>query len=117
MAYEPITTQPIVIDNGSGIIKAGFAGDDEPRVKISSYVGRPKYVKLMAGGVEGDVFIGPTAEEHRGLLSISYPVEHGIVNNWNDMEQIWTVSDCVTSYDVTVLLLVHLFEESTQRIS
>jgi hypothetical protein len=25
-------------------------------------VGRPKYVKLMAGGVEGDVFIGPTAE-------------------------------------------------------
>jgi centractin len=44
----------------------------------------------MAGGVEGDVFIGPTAEEHRGLLSISYPVEHGIVNNWNDMEQIWT---------------------------
>jgi centractin len=90
MAYEPITTQPIVIDNGSGIIKAGFAGDDEPRVKISSYVGRPKYVKLMAGGVEGDVFIGPTAEEHRGLLSISYPVEHGIVNNWNDMEQIWT---------------------------
>ena len=32
---------------------------------------------------------GPKAEEHRGLLSIRYPMEHGIVNDWNDMERIW----------------------------
>lgn len=44
----------------------------------------------MAGGLEGDVFIGPTAEEHRGLLTIKYPMEHGIVTDWNDMEKIWT---------------------------
>ena len=29
----------------------------------------------MAGGVEGDTFIGPKAEEHRGLLHIKYPME------------------------------------------
>ena len=28
-------------------------------------------------------------KEHRGLLSIKYPMEHGIVKDWNDMEQIW----------------------------
>lgn len=28
-------------------------------------------------------------QEHRGLLSIRYPMEHGIVKDWNDMEQIW----------------------------
>ena len=32
---------------------------------------------------------GPKAEEHRGLLTIRYPMEHGIVNDWNDMERIW----------------------------
>ncbi|CAF0850776.1 unnamed protein product [Didymodactylos carnosus] len=44
----------------------------------------------MAGGLEGDTFIGPKAEEYRGLLHISYPMEHGIVQDWNDMERIWT---------------------------
>ncbi len=28
-------------------------------------------------------------QEHRGLLSVRYPMEHGIVNDWNDMERIW----------------------------
>lgn len=28
-------------------------------------------------------------QEHRGLLSIRYPMEHGIVKDWNDMERIW----------------------------
>ena len=43
----------------------------------------------MAGALEGDLFVGPKAQEHRGLLSIRYPMEHGVVNDWNDMERIW----------------------------
>jgi centractin len=43
----------------------------------------------MAGAVEGDVFIGRRAQELRGLLKIRYPIEHGIVNDWEDMERIW----------------------------
>lgn len=53
-------------------------------------VGRPKHIRVMAGALEGDIFIGPKAEEHRGLLSIKYPMEHGIVTDWNDMEKIWS---------------------------
>jgi centractin len=53
-------------------------------------MGRPKHVRIMAGALEGDLFVGPKAEDHRGLLSIRYPMEHGIVNDWNDMERIWT---------------------------
>lgn len=52
-------------------------------------IGRPKHVRVMAGALEGDTFIGPKAEEHRGLLYIKYPIEHGIVTDWNDMERIW----------------------------
>lgn len=44
----------------------------------------------MAGALEGDTFIGPKAEEHRGLMNIRYPMEHGIVQDWNDMEKIWS---------------------------
>lgn len=31
-------------------------------------------------------------QEHRGLLNIRYPIEHGIVTHWDDMERIWNVS-------------------------
>ena len=53
-------------------------------------VGRPKHVRVMAGGLEGDVFIGRKAQEFRGLLKIKYPMEHGIVTDWDDMERIWS---------------------------
>lgn len=88
-SYNVIANQPVVIDNGSGVIKAGFAGDQVPKCHFANYMGRPKHVRVMAGGVEGELFLGPKAEEHRGLLSIRYPMEHGIVNDWNDMERIW----------------------------
>lgn len=43
----------------------------------------------MAGAIEGDTFIGNSAQEYRGLLKIKYPMEHGIVTDWDDMEKIW----------------------------
>lgn len=90
MEFEDVlTNQPVVIDNGSGVIKAGFAGDDQPKCYFPSYVGRPKHVRIMAGAVAEDQFIGRKAQELRGLLKIKYPIEHGIVTDWEDMERIW----------------------------
>lgn len=43
----------------------------------------------MAGAIEGDSFIGQKALDLRGILSIKYPIEHGIVTNWTEMERIW----------------------------
>ncbi|CAG0921547.1 unnamed protein product [Notodromas monacha] len=88
-SYAINVNQPVVIDNGSGMIKAGFAGATEPRVYFPNYIGRPKHFRVMAGALEGETFIGPKAEEHRGMLHIRYPMEHGIVTDWNDMEKIW----------------------------
>ena len=81
---------PLVLDNGSGTIRAGYAGSDLPAAYFPSYVGRPKHTRVLAGALEGDVFIGPRAQELRGLLKIRYPLEHGIVTDWDDMERIWT---------------------------
>ena len=33
----------LVVDNGSGMCKAGFAGDDAPRAVFPSIVGRPRH--------------------------------------------------------------------------
>eukprot|EP01068_Selenidium_serpulae_P009602 Selendium_serpulae@DN5272_c0_g2_i1.p1 len=89
--YEDvIANQPVVIDNGSGIMKAGFAGDDLPKCLFASFVGRPKHKRVMAGAVEGDVFVGTKAEELRGLLSLKYPICHGMVEDWIDMEHVWS---------------------------
>ncbi|KAH7645183.1 Alpha-centractin [Dermatophagoides farinae] len=89
MDLPMMVNQPVVIDNGSGVIKAGFAGDSIPKCIFLNLVGRPKHIRVMAGALEGDFFIGRRAEEHRGLLSIKYPMEHGIVTDWNEMEKIW----------------------------
>ena len=60
-----------------------------PKCHFPNFIGRPKHTRVMAGALEGDLFVGPKAQEHRGLLSIRYPMEHGIVTDWNDMERIW----------------------------
>eukprot|EP01084_Bolivina_argentea_P085648 154816_1 len=77
-----------VIDNGSGIIKVGFAGDDAPRAEFPSIVGRPRTDMQKEIGLK-DCYVGDEALEKRGILSLKYPVEHGIICNWDDMENIW----------------------------
>jgi len=81
--------QSLVIDNGSGMVKAGFCGDDAPRTVFPSVVGRPKVKSAMVGMHHKDVMIGDEAMSKRGILSLQYPIAHGIVTNWDDMEKIW----------------------------
>jgi len=79
----------IVLDIGSGMSKFGFAGDGEPREPIRSIVGRPKMAGLMGNVLKKDVFIGDEAQAKRGILRIRYPVEHGVITNWDDIEKLW----------------------------
>nr|BAD16636.1 actin [Loxodes striatus] len=86
---EEADVPALVIDNGSGMCKAGVAGDDAPRSVFPSIVGRPKVQNIMVGMEAKDCFVGDEAMAKRGVLKLTYPIEHGIVTNWEDMEKIW----------------------------
>ncbi|EJD33936.1 actin-like ATPase domain-containing protein, partial [Auricularia subglabra TFB-10046 SS5] len=84
---DVLTNQSVVIDNGSGIIKAGFAGQDHPKCFFPSFVGRLKHTRVLAGALKGDVFIGRCAQEFRGGDAQDRSV---IVVDWDDMERVWS---------------------------
>ncbi|KAJ3427144.1 actin [Anaeramoeba flamelloides] len=79
----------VVIDNGSVMCKAGFAGEEIPRAVFRSIVGRPRNVGVMVGMGQKNYYVGDEAQSKREILSIKYPVEHGFITNWEDMEKIW----------------------------
>jgi len=86
-------TQALIIDNGSGMCKAGVAGEDAPRTVFPYIVGRPKHKALFEGPQDGgqqDIcIVGNEAQAKRGILSLKYPMEHGVVTDWDDMERVW----------------------------
>ena len=76
----------LVVDNGSAICKAGFAGDDTARAVFPSIVGRPGHQGAMVGKGQKDLYVGDEAQR---MALLNYPIERGIVTNWDDMEKIW----------------------------
>ena len=67
---------PIVIHSGSGYISVGFAGDDAPRHTFPAVVKR----------IGEHLFIGESALEHENP---TYPIERGVITNWEDVTLLW----------------------------
>jgi len=82
----------IVVDNGTGFVKCGFSGTNFPAAIFPSMVGRPimRFEENVVGNIEiKDVMVGDEAQKLRNMLQISYPLENGIIRNWEDIQYVW----------------------------
>jgi len=81
----------VVIDNGSGFTKVGFAGSAGPQDTFQTAIGR----RLRAGGnsVLDDLnFVTGTQDDMSDVSTthkIQFPVKNGIIDDWNSMEELW----------------------------
>ncbi|XP_017888234.1 actin-related protein 2 isoform X1 [Ceratina calcarata] len=87
----------IVCDNGTGFVKCGYAGANFPAHIFPSIVGRPIIRAVnKIGDIDvkdvlnmPDLMVGDEASKLRSMLEISYPMQNGIVRNWDDMCHVW----------------------------
>ncbi|XP_022241514.1 actin-related protein 2 isoform X1 [Limulus polyphemus] len=89
----------IVCDNGTGFVKCGYAGSNFPAFTFPSLVGRPILraankigdieVKEILSDTHHDLMVGDEASKLRSMLEVEYPMENGIVRNWDDMCHVW----------------------------
>ena len=80
-------SKTIVIDIGTRAVKAGFAGDDLPQTVFPSIIGKRKYCAIPLV-IDRKDYIGEEACSKAGILNLSNIINHGIVNNWVNMEKI-----------------------------
>lgn len=76
----------VVLDNGSGLCKIGFGGDEEPICCFPSIVG---HQVLDQEDLGTDKMIGNEACARAEILSLTSPIKRGIITNWDDMTKIW----------------------------
>ncbi|KOM30781.1 hypothetical protein LR48_Vigan01g033600 [Vigna angularis] len=112
---DPSTSRPaVVIDNGSGYTKMGFAGNVEPCFIVPTVVAvNESFLNQSRGSSKGnwvaqhnagvmadlDFFIGDEAlskSRSSSTYSLSYPIRHGQVENWDAMERFW--QQCIFNY-------------------
>ncbi|XP_067272724.1 uncharacterized protein [Pseudorasbora parva] len=110
---------PIVLDTGSGLMKAGFADQDLPTTVFPTVIGHPKYEEIMNSSVDRELYIGHEAQHMRGVLTLKYPIRNGNVQNWDEMEMIWQHAFqqlCVRSSDHPVLLTEAAMSSAQSRL-
>lgn len=76
----------IVVDIGSGVIKAGFSGEDGPRSVFSSSVGIPKMPGLLVGMEQRERYVGADAISKMDIMNFHQPIRKGEIVDWDKFE-------------------------------
>jgi len=87
----------VVIDNGTGYTKMGYAGNSTPSFIIPSTIGVKETAKIgdsatrrLGRGLEDlDFCIGDEAIANQKTYANHYPIRHGQIEDWDLMERYW----------------------------
>jgi actin-related protein 3 len=97
-ATGPSGLPAVVIDNGTGYTKMGYAGNSEPSYIIPTVIASAEEGKTTGSGSSNptgiedlNFMIGDDALNNK-TYQIYYPVRHGLVDNWTHMEKFWQMS-------------------------
>ncbi|WKT49167.1 Actin family [Fusarium oxysporum f. sp. vasinfectum] len=101
-------TPAVVMDNGTGFSKLGFAGNDSPSFVFPTAIatkgptggaggsgaGAGGHLSGKRGTEDLDFFIGDEAIAASGGpgYGLHYPIRHGQIENWDHMERFWSNS-------------------------
>uniref|UniRef100_H2ZBK4 Uncharacterized protein n=1 Tax=Ciona savignyi TaxID=51511 RepID=H2ZBK4_CIOSA len=75
----------LVVDNGSDICEVDFARDNV--LSLASIAARFHHQGVRVSLCEKDCLVGNKAKEEKSTMIPKYPIELGIVTNWDDMEK------------------------------
>mmetsp|Transcript_10718 Transcript_10718/g.15671 ORF Transcript_10718/g.15671 Transcript_10718/m.15671 type:complete len:432 (+) Transcript_10718:125-1420(+) len=81
----------VVLDNGTGLTKMGYAGGIQPQYTIPTCIGLPHKAKQkQSEGIQDlDFYIGEEAQKRSRDYAINFPIDKGVVENWDNMEKLW----------------------------
>lgn len=95
-------TPAVIMDNGTGLTKLGFAGNDSPSFVFPTAIATSVYntkngkSSSQVGGIKrgledldfhiGDDALSASTGPNYSLL---YPIRHGQIENWDHMERFW----------------------------
>ncbi|MEE6520729.1 hypothetical protein FKM82_018655, partial [Ascaphus truei] len=82
-------TRAVIIDIGTCSCKAGYAGLPKPSCVVSSTVGKHIQETAKTGDNRKETFVGIEKETAKIPLKLVNPLRHGIVVDWNSIEDIW----------------------------
>ena len=86
MSSDEEEVTAVVCDNGSGMVKAGFAGDDAPRSVFPSLIGRARQPGIMVGMEQRDAYVGDEAQAKRGVAAPA-PDDGAVRNALHDLQR------------------------------
>jgi actin-related protein len=87
---KQIEKSSIIIDIGTGFIKSGFGGEENPISIIPTIIGKKKNKGIIMGNKNNkEYYIGNDAISNYGILENKFPIEHNIIIDWDSFEKIF----------------------------
>ena len=77
-----------MISTGTRSCKVGYASSNFPEVDCPSLIGIPKYNGKISSELcnKDDIYIGTEALQRCPVLSLKYPIEQGVIVDWDEFE-------------------------------